>query len=169
MPSIGSYAPPVDYSSVPDDIYEATIASASIVMEKDQPTVPLIDKFGKSRVLVKFTLDNETGNDGGSVELRRQFAISYGATGGTYAALAQLIQAATGIKCGDKAQRNVTTEQLQGARLRVQTATVEKDDKTYTNVVATFPPKAQGARPAAQTKAAASLGLADDDLDEIPF
>jgi hypothetical protein len=174
MPAIGQYAAQSSYAAVPDDIYEAEITSAEIVMDKTDPRIPETDKWGKNRIRIRFALDDQIGDDGGPVELSRLFAISYGATAGTYAALANLIQATTGIKCGDKAQRNVTTEQLVGKALRVQVANVEKDDKTFCNVVGTFAPKAKpaAARPApvaAPKTAAAKLGLDDDDLDSIPF
>jgi hypothetical protein len=170
---IGAYAAKSDYSTVPDDIYEATITHASVVMDKDAPNIPATDKWGKNRLLVKVELDTETDDAGGPIELRRQFAISYGQTGGTYAALANLIQAVTGIKNGDKAQRNVTTEELVGKKLRVQTATVERDDKTYTNIVATFAPKKarEVALAPAPAPRASAQQVADEAAldDEIPF
>lgn len=180
MPAIGQYAAQTTYAAVPDDIYEATICHASVVMDTANPALPATDKFGKNRLLVKFELDNEVDDAGGPVELRRQFAISYGATGGTYAALAQLIQATMGVKCGDKAQRHVTTEELVGKKLRVQTATVDKDDKTFCNVIGTFAPKkppalavAPAPRPAAIAPApqntAQRAGLEEADLADLPF
>lgn len=167
MPAIGNFATGGgDFASVPDDIYPATITHASVVMDKDNPNMPATDKWGKNRLLVKFELDDEKDDAGGPIELRRQFAISYGQTGGTYAALANLIQAATGIKNGDKAQRHVTTEELVGKKVRVQTATVEKDDKTYTNVVGTFAPKkaAVAARPVISQQQIDDEAPIDDDL-----
>jgi hypothetical protein len=170
---IGTYAASTSYASVPDDIYEATVTAAEVMMDKENPVLPFADKFGKNRLRVKFTLDEEVGPDNGPIELNRQFAISYGATGGTYAALASFIEATMGLKCGDKAQRNVRPSELVNRKLRVQVKNVEKDDKTFCNVVGTFAPKAKSAAPrpapAATHRPAADVGLEDADLEELPF
>jgi len=170
---IGTYAASTSYASVPDDIYPATVTHAEVMMDKDDPRLPFTDKFGKNRLRVKFTLDEEVGPDNGPIELSRQFAISYGATGGTYAALASFIEACMGIKCGDKAQRNVRPSELLERKLRVQVKNVEKDDKTFCNVVGTFAPKKTAVAPrptaAPATSAAASVGLEEGDLDDLPF
>lgn len=179
---IGTYASTTVYASVPDDIYEATVAHAEVMMDKEDSRIPFTDKFGKNRLRVKFVLDEEVGPDNGPVELSRQFAISYGATGGTYAALASFIEAVLGLKCGDKAQRNVKPSELLNRKLRIQVKNVEKDDKTFCNVVGTFAPKAKAAparaaapAPASVKSPAARLGVDEDafdalpDEDEIPF
>lgn len=176
MPAIGQYAAEPKRPDIEPDVYAGQITLAAVVMDKDNPAVPLTDKWGKNRLQIKVQLE-ELDDEGNPIELRRQLAIAYGQTGGTYAALAQLIQAVTGVKCGDKAQRNVTTEQLQGAKIRVQTAIVEKDDKTYTNIVGFFAPKKAGAVPAGTPTAlvapphrpATDVGLDDDDLSSLPF
>ncbi len=175
MPAIGQYAAEPKRPEIEPDVYAGQITLAAVVMDKDNPALPLTDKWGKNRLQIKVQLE-ELDDEGNPIELRRQLAIAYGQTGGTYAALAQLIQAVTGVKCGDKAQRNVTTEQLQGAKIRVQTAIVEKDEKTYTNIVGFFAPKKSGALPAGQTPPivaahapASAVGLDEDDLSSLPF
>lgn len=166
MPQIGQYATEKARAVIEPDLYTATITAAEIVMDKDKPGIPMIDQWGKSRLLLKVELDDEIGPDNGPIELRRQLAISYGQTAGTYAALAQLIQAVTGVKCGDHMQRQVTTEELVGAKVRVQTAIVEKDGKSYTNIVGFFAPKRAAARPAP----APIEQTTDEELeDDIPF
>lgn len=178
MPVIGEFYVEAPKPSLEPDVYPATISVCTIVMDIANPKLPETDKWGKNRLLVKVVLDNEVGPDNGPIELSRKVAISYGQTAGTYSALAQLIQATLGIKCGDKAQRNVTTEQLLNAKVRVQTAVVEKDDKTYLNIVGFFAPKkaqapeavAEPAPLAAVKTPAARLGIEDDgSLDDLPF
>lgn len=173
MPKISDFAPAKDYSRVEEGRYPATITKAEIQRNPDGTAIE--NQWGKTQILFHFELENETDAAGGPIELRRKLSISYGAMAGAYAPLAMLIQAATGIKCGDKAQRNVTTEQLVGARLLVDTENVEKDDKTYTNVTGFKPYKVT--RPAATVTnipeaVRRSQQLADEEplLDEeIPF
>lgn len=189
---IGTYVPPKNYSLVPDGLYPAHVKDAYVLMAccspkkclhthtMENPVIPEIDKWGKSRVAVRFELDDEVGPDNGPISINRYFSISYGATGGTYAAFATFLQAVTGIKCGDKAQRNVKPSEIIGKPLQVLTANVEKDDTTRTNITGTLPPKKQTApatfNPAAAPKpvqtAAEKLGVDGDDglnLEDLPF
>lgn len=170
MPAISQYESGKDYSSVQPDIYFATITHCAVVMDPKDERVPLTDQYGKNRVLVKVTLDDEVGPDGGPIELRRQLAISYGKnnTTGQHAALALLIAAACGIAAGNAAQKHVTTEELVGKRVRVRTDNVEKNGTTYTNIVDFLPPARQrpAAAPVAKPPIVDDLALGDE---EIPF
>lgn len=182
MPVIGQYAPEILPPKLEDDVYHGIITKCNVVMDKDNPALAATNQWGKNQVSVTIQLDDERDDEGNPIELRRWINISYGQSKGTYAPLAQLIQAATGIKTGDKAQRNVTTEELTGKRLRVQTANVvsEKDGKPYCNLVGFFAPRKSGAIPpgqptalvappqAAPKTAAARLGLDEDALDDLP-
>jgi hypothetical protein len=141
MPSIGQYAKQKLANLIEDDLYSGVISHCEVVMDPTNPKVALVDQWDKNRLLIKVVLDGPVDDAGGPVELRRQLAISYGQSAGTYSALAQLIEAATGIKRGDKAQRHVTTEELVGKAIRVQTAVVEKDDRTFVNIVGFLAPK----------------------------
>jgi hypothetical protein len=175
MPLISSYAKQSGSSSVVDDeVYLATIVSAEVEMENG---LPKEDSYGKNRLLVKFELSEMSDNAGGPITLRRSYAISYGAMGGQQAALAIMIGAAMGVPANDKSVRHVTTEQLEGRVVRVQTGTVERDGKTYTNVLNVLPPpKNRPARvPETQVRSipeavaqAKRLGLEPGDLDGLP-
>lgn len=191
--AIGTYQPPKNYSVVPDGLYPAHVVDAYILMAccapkkcvhthtAENPIVPEIDKWGKSRIAVKFELDDEVGPDNGPISINRYFSISYGATGGTFAALATFIQAVTGIKCGDKTQRNVKPSDLIGKPLEIFAENVESNGAMRTNITKTLSPKPQVAKPAPVTApapapvaaktTAAKLGLAEDDLDldSMPF
>lgn len=173
MSDISDFAPAKDYSRVEEGRYPATITSAEV--QKNPDGTPIENQWGKTQILFKFELENETGADGGPIELRRKLSISYGAMAGTYAPLAVLIQAALGIKCGDKNQRNVNTKQLVGSRLLLDTENVEKDGKTYTNVTGFKPYKVTG-RPVTNIPQAIArtqeLQREDErplSEDEIPF
>lgn len=176
MPLISAFAKSVASSVVEDDVYVATIVSAEV--EKDETGLPKEDNYGKNRLLVKFELDDAVGEDGGPIVVRRSYAISYGAMGGTQAALAIMIGAAMGMPANDKAVRHVTTEQLEGRKVRVQTGAVERDGRTYTNVLNVLPPpkgqRAAAPAPVAQKPAngtATALGIDEDMLleDDLPF
>jgi hypothetical protein len=178
MGSISQYAVTKDRSIIEPDVYPATISHCSVVMENG---LPKLDQYGKTRLLVRVTLDDETGPDGGPIELQRSLAISYGRNSqtGVYAAMAQLIQAATGIPCGDKAQPHVMTEDLLGKPLRVQTDNVESNGAVYTNIVSFLPVKKRDPKAAPAAKpvppqfqhkpAAAPEPEPDYDEQEIPF
>jgi hypothetical protein len=164
MPQISQYAKSTGSSSqVDDDIYLAKIVSAEV--EKDADGLPKEDAYGKNRLLVKFELADAEDDAGGPITLRRSYAISYGAMGGTQAALAVMIGAAMGMHANDRAVRHVTTEQLEGKMVRVQTGTVERDGKTYTNILNVLPPPKSKPAPARQQ----ALDEAPLDDDSIPF
>lgn len=170
---IGQFAAAKDYSRVEDDIYEATISACSVVMDPAKPAIALEDKYGKKRLLIVVHLDHKVGNDGGPIELRRQLPISYGKNNstGTHSALAVLIQAAVGIPAGDASQRHVTTEELVGKKLRVQTRNVTKDDKTYTNLVDFLAPRKAEPIPAQFVHIPKDEPEFEDPIedDQIPF
>jgi hypothetical protein len=182
MPAISQYAKSSGSSSqVDDDIYLAKIISAEV--EKDNDGSPKEDAYGKNRLLVKFELADAEDDAGGPITLRRSYAISYGAMGGTQAALAVMIGAAMGMAANDKAVRHVTTEELEGKMVRVQTGTVERDGKTYTNILNVLPPpkrRVEASKAASIPEAlqrAKALGLVDEevigedelDLGSVPF
>lgn len=171
MTLISSYAKQAAAPTVEDDVYLASIVSAEV--EKNPDGTNKEDAYGKNRLLVKFELDDLEDDAGGPITLRRSYAISYGAMGGTQAALAIMIGAAMGMPANDKAVRHVTTEQLEGRIVRVQTGTVERDGRTYTNILNVLPPpKAKAPKP---KTAEAKLGVEEDSFadlpleDEIPF
>jgi hypothetical protein len=181
MPLISSYAKQSGSSSVvDDDVYLATIVSAEVEMENG---LPKEDSYGKNRLLVKFELSEMSDNAGGPITLRRSYAISYGAMGGQQAALAIMIGAAMGVPANDKSVRHVTTEQLEGRVVRVHTGTVERDGKTYTNILNVLPPpkrRVEASKAASIPEAlqrAKALGLVDEevigedelDLGSVPF
>ena len=176
-PVIGAYAPEPPRPQIEDDVYAGQITKCFVLMDEKNPALAAMNEWGKNQIQIVVQLE-ELDDDGNPIELRRRLNISYGQTAGTYSALAQLIQAATGVKCGEKAQRNVTTEQLQGARLRVQTAAVSKDERTYINITGFFAPKKSGAIPPGTPTAlvapppvhaeAKDLGI-EADLSELPW
>jgi hypothetical protein len=172
---------PTSASVLDNDVYAATITLAKPVMENGTFA---ITENGKAQVDFRFQLDDETDDEGNPIVLyRSKMAVSYGQYAGKWADWATLIAAALGIPEGDKAQRNVDTDDLQGKKVRVQTAKVAStkgDGKVYVNCVGYLAPKkakvpgpaipAPAAAPAAKTPAA-KLGLAEDDLDleNLPF
>lgn len=157
-----------------NDVYPATITLARPVM--DGATFAMNDS-GKTMVDFRFQLDDEQDDEGNPIVLyRSKMAVSYGQYAGKWADWAMLIEAALGIPGGDKAQRNVNTDDLLNKKVRVQTTKVPANDgsgKIYTNVVGYFAPKKTAVAPrptaAPATSAAASVGLEEGDLDELPF
>lgn len=169
MPLISSFAKQAAAPTVEDDVYLATVVFAEV--ERDDQGLPKEDQYGKNRLLVKFELDDLNGEDGGPVVVRRSYAISYGAMGGTQAALAIMIGAAMGMPANDKAVRHVTTEELLEKKVRVQTGTVERDGRTYTNVINVLPPpksRSAQAKPAPKT-VEARLGVGAGTFDDLPL
>jgi len=146
------------FRNLPPGIYSGTITQAA--PEKSDDGSVVVDKWGRQRIIIKVALFDDNG-DGNTVEVRRYFAISYGQSkdSGRWSALAEFLEAVTGTKCGDKAQQNIKGKDILGKPLRVKTANVEKDGKTYTNMVEFFPANASDTRP----PAAAEIE------DEIPF
>jgi len=138
--SISQYAAGSDRTVIEPDVYPATITNAAVLMENGKAK---INKYGKTQIAIGVLLDNEVGPDGGPVELRRTLSISYGRNNasGNYSELAKLIEAACDVACGDAAQRHVTTEQLIGKHLRVQTTNTDKDGRIYTNIAGFLAPR----------------------------
>ena len=176
---------PTSASVLDNDVYAATITLAKPVLDPATGSFAITEN-GKAQVDLRFQLDDETDDEGNPIVLyRSKMAVSYGQYAGKWADWATLIAAALGIPEGDKAQRNVDTDDLQGKKVRVQTAKVAStkgDGKVYVNCVGYLAPKkakpapvaalvdypATVAAPAAKT-AAAKLGLDEDDLSDIPF
>lgn len=173
MSGFGQYAGSGDYTKCKNGTYPATITSAKIVLENGKPK--LHPESHKASVDVAFQLDLET--DDGPVELNRRFNVTYGKnrTTGSYSNWALLIEAATGVACGDKAQGHVGERELTGKRLNVRAKNVESNGNKYTNIVDFEPLEDAGpgfgryAEPTPRAAAAQSLGIEEDDLDEIPF
>jgi hypothetical protein len=174
---------PTSASVLDNDVYAATITLAKPVMENGTFA---ITENGKAQVDLRFQLDDEQDDEGNPIVLyRSKMAVSYGQYAGKWADWAALIAAALGIVEGDKAQRNVDTDELVGKKVRVQTAKVAStkgDGKVYVNCVGYLAPKkakpapvaalvdypATVAAPAAKTPAE-RLGLEDADLSDLPF
>lgn len=173
-------------STLENDFYPATITLAKPVMDPANPQLFAITENGKAQVDLRFQLDDELDDEGNPIVLyRNKMAVSYGQYAGKWADWAQLIEAALGIPGGDKAQRNVATEELLNKKIRVQTAKVAStkgDGKIYTNCVGYAKPKKAAAPVAAPAPVAAApyvapvgtaaaLGI-DEDLpleDDLPF
>lgn len=117
-------------------MYDAIIESASLVYENG---VPKESQNGKNLVKVAVRIDRET-------VLNRTMSISFGQNkaNGQWAVFAKFIEAATGIKCGDKTQRNVTEDELRGKRVRI---VVEQNDNGYMDITSFMPPGKSSARP----------------------
>jgi hypothetical protein len=173
---------PTSASVLDNDVYAATITLAKPVMENGTFA---ITENGKAQVDLRFQLDDETDDEGNPIVLyRSKMAVSYGQYAGKWADWATLIAAALGIPEGDKAQRNVDTDDLQGKKVRVQTAKVAStkgDGKVYVNCVGYLAPKKAKPAPVAALvdypatvaapahRPAADVGLEDDDLSSLPF
>jgi len=144
-------------SQVEPGMYDATIDSVSLV--KDASGLPMVDQYGKEKAQVKF----ETTEG----PLSRRYTISFGKNNqtGQYAAFAKFIEAATGIKCGDNRQRQVTDSELVGKRVRIVADL--SDDGKYTNVTNVMPP-ARVSKPVQHDTAFGDEGLPPEP-DEAPF
>lgn len=180
MPAPVEKPRPVD--KLDNDFHPATITLASPVMENG--TFAMNDS-GKSMVDFRFQLDDETDDEGNPIVLyRSKMSVSYGQYAGKWADWAQLVEAALGIPGGDKAQRNINTDDLLNKKVRVQTAKVAStkgDGKIYTNCVGYAAPKKAKPAPVAALvdypatvaapahRPAADVGLEDDDLSSLPF
>lgn len=171
---------PTSASVLDNDVYPATITLAKPVMENGTFA---ITENGKAQVDLRFQLDDETDDEGNPIVLyRSKMAVSYGQYAGKWADWSTLIAAALGIPEGDKAQRNVDTDDLLHKEVRVQTAKVAStkgDGKIYVNCVGYLAPKkarpaaaavpAPVAAPAPVHAPAAAVGLAEADLEDLPF
>jgi hypothetical protein len=166
---IGQFASAKNYSKVAPGVYDGVVVKCEVVMDPDKPEAPLVDKYGKKRLLVEIVLDNVRDDAGGPITLARRLPISYGKNNstGTHAALAVLIEAAMDVRAGNPAQGHVTTEQLEGKRLQVLTKNVTKDDKTYSNIVDFLAPKKAPAVPPqfVHQPRPAEVGTTDDPAD----
>jgi hypothetical protein len=121
--TFGEYANEGGASGLDNGMYDATIKSAALVMENGQPKAT---QDGKKQVDVFFQIDAET-------TVKRRYSISFGQNSATktWAAFAKLIEAATGVKCGEKAQRQVTDMELVGRPVRI---VIETNDRGYSDV-----------------------------------
>lgn len=168
-------------STLQNDFWPATITLTRPVMDPATGSFAITEN-GKAQVDLRFQLE-ELDDEGNPIVLyRNKMAVSYGQYAGKWADWAQLIEAALGIPGGDKAQRNVDTDQLLNQKVRVQTAKVAStkgDGKIYTNCVGYAAPKkarpaaaavpAPVAAPAPVHAPAAAVGLAEADLEDLPF
>jgi hypothetical protein len=173
---------PTSSSVLDNDVYPATITLCRPVMDPATGTFAITEN-GKAQVDLRFQLDDEQDDEGNPIVLyRSKMAVSYGQYAGKWADWAALIAAALGIVEGDKAQRNVDTDDLLNKKVRVQTAKVAStkgDGKVYVNCVGYLAPKkakvgpaipAPVAAPAVAThRPAADVGLTDADLENLPF
>jgi hypothetical protein len=166
-------------STLQNDFWPATITLAKPVMDPATGSFAITEN-GKAQVDLRFQLE-ELDDEGNPIILyRNKMAVSYGQYAGKWADWAQLIEAALGIPGGDKAQRNVDTDQLLNQKVRVQTAKVAStkgDGKIYTNCVGYAAPKKAkvpgpaipAPAPAPTHRPAADVGLTDEDLESLPF
>jgi hypothetical protein len=166
-------------STLQNDFWPATITLAKPVMDPATGSFAITEN-GKAQVDLRFQLE-ELDDEGNPIVLyRNKMAVSYGQYAGKWADWAQLIEAALGIPGGDKAQRNVDTDQLLNQKVRVQTAKVAStkgDGKIYTNCVGyAAPKKAKVPGPAIPApvaapahRPAADVGLDGADLSSLPF
>ena len=154
MTTFGTYDKTSAGVEMEPGMYDGIIESATVVREQDGELK--VTEYGKNLVRVAVRLDRD-------MILNRTMSISLGQNkaNGQYAVFAKFIEAATGIKCGDKAQRNVTDEDLRGKRVRI---VVEQNDKGYMDITS-FMPAARAARKAAPVDSA----FLDEDGNEIPF
>jgi len=134
MGNISQFAKESSYTILAEDIYSGTITSAEVDM--DEKGAPKLDKYLKSRIVIRVAVDNQFDDDGKAVTLRRSLPISYGKNNKTskWADLSNLITIVSGIAQGAQAQKEVTTEEFVGKRLRFKTMNVEKDGNVYTNI-----------------------------------
>lgn len=161
--------PPKATVNIENDLHRAKIVAADPVFDPANKSQLLFNDSGKSMVNFRFQLLDEQDDEGNPVVLyRSKMAVSYGQYAGKWADYAALIEASMGIPGGDKAQRNVDTDDFLDKHLRVQTANVAAIDgsgKTYTNVVGYFAPK-KAARPAAAPAPLAGETALDAILDD---
>ena len=109
---------------------------------------------------VTFSLDDE------EYVVNRRYAMSYQQNStGAWSAWSQLLSAACGVPCGAKQQRKLGTSDLEGQWVRVVLKNVEKNGRTYLNVVNVLPPK-KGSVPKPTEKFAFKP---TEDEDDNPF
>ena len=134
MGNISQFAKESSYTILEEDIYSGTITSAEV--DLDEKGAPKLDKYLKSRIVIRVAVDNQFDDDGKAVTIRRSLPISYGKNSqtGKWADLSNLITIVSGIAQGAQAQKEVETEEFVGKRLRFKTVNVEKDGNVYTNI-----------------------------------
>jgi len=134
MGTLGDYATgtegPKDSPKI-EGRFSGMIEHAELVL--DEENQPKMNDYGKHQMDVTVRIDHDT-------TLRRRMSISFGASGGKYAALAELIQAALSIPCGDKRQRTIQLSDLEGKEI-AGLATV--NDRGYTDIIKWLPGNAK--------------------------
>jgi hypothetical protein len=139
-------------------MYNATIKSAAMVMENGQPKAT---QDGKNQVDVFFEIDQDT-------TVKRRYSISFGQNTATkeWAAFSKMIEAATFVKCGDPAQRDVTDSELVGRAVRI---VIEANDRGYSDVKLVMPAPQQAQAKAKPVPIAAGSSTEYLEEDSIPF
>jgi hypothetical protein len=107
-----------------DATYDGIIAKMSLRMRNGQPER---DDFDHKRVSVVVNVATSTGY----IPLQRTMSMTFEASGsGDWSQFSQFIEAATGIPCGDPAQRRVTPRQIANSPIRVETQYNSRKAKT---------------------------------------
>lgn len=150
MTTFGQYANETSSVNLEPGMYPAMIHTADLVLEEGTPKVT---ENGKNLVDVVFVVDREN-------KPRRRYTISFGQnkSNGQWSAFAKFLEAATGLKCGDKAQRTITAEQLTGKTVRI---VVAENDRGYMDVQNVLPP---GKKPQEAQKTQPMTPEPDDDF-----
>lgn len=162
MTTFGEYAVEDQGLDLEEGEHRALITH--VEMPKDEQGNPL-ESFGKNVVDITFAIE---GNE--KETARRRYSISFGQnnTTGAWAAFAELLAAATGIVCGDKNQRKLGIHDLEGQWCRVVLKRVEKNGKTYLNVVEVLSPKKERRQATEPAKPDFAFKRTEEE-DEIPF
>lgn len=136
-------------NAVEPGVYSGIIESVTLVMENGSPK---LTQNGKELLDVSIRVSRD-------LTLNRRMAISYGQNKADkkWAVLAKFIEAATGIRCGDKEQRKVTDDDLIGKTIR---CTVEINENDYADVVSFMPPASSSSSASKPTQS--GLGSAGD-------
>lgn len=144
MPSLGDFdtSTPAGKGTF-EGPFKGVIEDAVLVKNDDGS--PYLSAYGKHQIDVFVVVNPE-------LTLKRRMSVSFGQMGNQYAALAELIQAALGIPCGDPKQRKVQLADLAGKPIGGMAVINERG---YTDII---------------KWRAASKGAAKAELDdEIPF
>jgi hypothetical protein len=148
MPKFGDYdanATPV----VEPGMYFAMIKSADIVTDNG---IPKVNDNGKNLVDVLFIV--------GEYTLKRRYTISFGQNtqNKQWSAFAKMLEATTGVRCGDPAQKSLDEEELRGRECRV---VVDTNDRGYSDITNVLPaPKKEPAAAAKDPVAAKPVAAA---------
>jgi hypothetical protein len=109
-----------------DATYDGTISKMSLRMRNGQPER---DEFDHKRVSVIVNVATSTGD----IPLQRTMSMTFDQSdNGVWSQFAQFIEAASGIPCGDPAQRKVTPRTVINAPIRV--VTKYNSSKAKTNI-----------------------------------